>query len=144
MSDDARNPTDAAPMVTADAGQNESALLRELVGDQEEEMGDASSGLPDLESGAEEEMDKKGTGRPNFVRAATGAGRRVESTQEFFRPGNKNRTKQNGRENDDNDNFFAAPRKSAMRGPRTLPLGGGQQTTAGADGGDPESCQGFR
>ena len=109
-------PKEAAPMVTANAGQDESALLRELVGDREEEMRDASSGLSDLESAGEEEVEKEGkcngTGRPNFVRAATGAGKRVESTQQFFRRANKNR---NDLRSDDDD-MFATPSSQTMRG----------------------------
>ena len=70
-------------MVAADI---DTPLLRELVGDQgifgEEEMGDASSELSelsDIERDAKEEVGRKGTGRPNFIRAATGAGRRMEN-----------------------------------------------------------------
>jgi hypothetical protein len=92
--------------------------LRELVGNigsyREEAMEDASSELSELESVAEEELEKKKSGRPNFVRAATGADRRVESTQDFFRRGNRN-GHGNGVSNND-ENFFATPDKTAMRG----------------------------
>ena len=39
-------------MVAVDVGQSESTLLRELVGDHEEEMGDVCSGFSDQESAA--------------------------------------------------------------------------------------------
>jgi len=53
-------------VVAANIDQSESALLRELVGDsgsyREVEMEDASSELSELESSAEEEEEKKGSG----------------------------------------------------------------------------------
>jgi len=42
MSDGAGNPTEAVPVVAADIGQSEGSLLRELVGDREEDVGDDS------------------------------------------------------------------------------------------------------
>jgi len=92
----------------------DTSLLRELVGDQgtfrEKETEEIeSSDLTELESGEEEEeneeAERKRSRRPNFVRAATGVGRRMESTQDFFRRGNKT-----------DDNPFATTGKSAMRG----------------------------
>ena len=81
----------------------------------EENMEDDSSELSDLESVTEKEVEveKEGNGRPNFVRAATGADRRVESNQDFFRRGNRNG---HGNGACDDDEFFATPGKQAMRG----------------------------
>jgi len=84
MSADATGPNEAALVVAARIDQSESALLRELVGElgsyREMGMEDASSELLELESGMEEEEEEKGNGRSNFVSAATGADRRVESS----------------------------------------------------------------
>jgi len=121
MSGGAGPSSDAALVVTAELDYSESALVRELVGDQEAlrevEMGeDSGSELSELESSVvgagEMEVDAR-TGRPNFTRAATGAGRRVESTQEFFRRGGR-KGHSNGA--DDDDAFFTTPGKQAMRG----------------------------
>ena len=90
---EATESTAAAPVVPADIDIH---LLRELVGDQgtfrEKEMeDDTGSELSKLESSMVEGMEVDAvTGRPNFARAATGADRRVESTQEFFRRSNCN------------------------------------------------------
>jgi hypothetical protein len=89
--------------------------LRELLGDQtfrEEEMGDAdseiSSGLSEVESEKEEEQwEGKGKGRPNFKRAAPGAGQE-QSTQEFFRRGNHGAR--------DDDDVFATPSNPGLKG----------------------------
>jgi len=111
MTGGAGESTEAAPVVAASIDQSESALLRELVGEsgsyREAEIEGASSELSELESGAEEEEEKKGSRRPNFVRAATGADRRVESSQDFFRHGNKNRSEPSGMETD--NDYFATP-----------------------------------
>jgi len=106
-------PDETAPLVAVEAGQSESSLLRELVGDagdyREVDMGDAgseaSSGLSELESEVEEEWEGKDRGRPNFRRAAPGAGRQ-QSTQEFFRRGNDS----------SRDDIFSEPNKQIMRG----------------------------
>jgi len=91
MSGKATPSNEAALVVATDI---DTSLARELVGDlgsyREEEMGDAgseaSSSLSEVES--EESMEKqwegKDNGRPNFKRAAPGAGKE-QSTQEFFR-----------------------------------------------------------
>jgi hypothetical protein len=121
MSGETTAPREAAPLVAAEAGQSESSLLRELVGDagdyREEDMEDAgseaSSGLSELESGVGEEWEGKDRGRPNFRRAAPGAGQQ-QSTQEFFRRGNGGGTS-GGRAHNDDD-VFATPRPSVMRG----------------------------
>jgi len=116
MSGEATPPDEAALLVAAEVGQSDSSLLRELVGDREcreEEMEDTSSELSDLESVAENEVEKKDSGRPKIFRAATGADRRVESTQEFFRRGNRIGHSNGSR---DDDSFFATPGKQSMRG----------------------------
>ena len=79
--------TEAAAVVPANIDQSEGSLLRELVGDQEtvtreEEMGDVESELSELESGAGKER----TGRPNFMRAETGAGKMSRSYLLLLRP----------------------------------------------------------
>ena len=76
MSGGAKQPSEAAPMVTASAGRSEGSLLRELVGDRgdyrgEEMEEDSGSELSELESSegemeVEEEWEGKGCGRPNF------------------------------------------------------------------------------
>jgi len=71
-----------------------------------------SSEPSDLESVAENEVEKKDSGYPNFVRAATGADRRMESTQEFFWGGNHT-GHSNSSYND--DSFFMTPGKRSMR-----------------------------
>jgi len=117
MSGGAAQPSEAAPMVTASAGPSEGSLLRELVGERgdyrgEEMEEDSGSELSKLESSVEGGMEADAkTGRPKFTRAATGAGRRVESTQDFFRRGN-------GLSGSSHDevNIFATPGKQAMRG----------------------------
>ena len=98
MTGGAGESTEAAPVVAANIDQSESALLRERVGDKEVlrevEMGDDSgSELTELESsvgGTMEagggEWEGKGRGRPNFRRAAPGAGQQ-QSIQDFFRHG---------------------------------------------------------
>jgi len=108
----ATESTEAAPLV---AKHIDAHLLAEQVGDQgtyrEEEMDDAESGakssdLSKLESETEEEQwEGEDKGRPNYKRAAAGAGQ-LQSTQEFFRRGNGH----------DNDNFFATAGKHSMRG----------------------------
>jgi len=84
MSGGAGHSTDAAPVVAADAEYD----MRELVGDQEAlrevEMGegsDSGSDLTELESSVVRAMEAEGQewermdrGRPNFKRAAPGAG----------------------------------------------------------------------
>jgi len=122
MTGGAGKSTEAAPVVAASIDQSESSLLRELVGDEEAlrevEMGDDSgSELTELESSLggemkEEEWEGKNRGRPNFRRAAPGA-QRQQSTQEFFRRGNLNG---HGNDDGDEDNIFATPGKTAMRG----------------------------
>jgi len=96
MSVGATASDEAAQLVAAEVDQNEKLLCRELVGDQEEEMEDNSgSELSEVESSAVagmevDEAPKKwegqDRGRPNFKRAAPGAGQQ-QSTQEFFRRG---------------------------------------------------------
>jgi len=89
MSAEATGSTNSAPMVTDEV---DSSPVRELVRDgkgyREVEMEDAgsegSSGAEEEE--AESECEGKGGGRPNFKRAARGAGK-LQSTQEFFRRG---------------------------------------------------------
>jgi hypothetical protein len=115
MSGGATEPSEAAPLVAAEAGCSESALLRELGGDQyalrEVEMGegeDSGSELSELED-MEEEKEEKETGRPNFIRADPH--QRVEqSTQEFFR------RRPSAPSNDPEDNIFATPGKATMGG----------------------------
>ena len=95
MSVGATASDEAAQLVAAEVDQNEKLLCRELVGDQEEEMeDDTSSELSELESSvagemavdeATEEWEGQARGRPNYKRAAPGAGH--QSTQEFFRRG---------------------------------------------------------
>jgi len=63
MSGEANRSGEAAQMVAASAYPSEGCLLRELVGDlggyREEDVGDASSELSDLASGAEEKRRKR-------------------------------------------------------------------------------------
>ena len=74
-----------------------------------------SSGLSEMESEEEEEQwEGKDNGRPNFKRAAPGAGKE-QSTQEFFRRGNGNASR-------NDDDFFATPGKQTMRGARARSL----------------------
>jgi len=115
MSGESAKSTKAVSVVAANFEHEEGSLLRELVGDREAlrevEMGkDSGSELSELESGMVGAMEEdKETGRPNFVRAATGVGRMVEqSTQDFFQRGNGN-----GHSDDD---IFATPGKPIMRG----------------------------
>jgi len=67
----------------------------------------------DLENIAENEVEKKDSRNPNFVRTATGAIRRVESTQELFWGGN-HIGHSNGLHDD--DSFFVTPGKQSIRG----------------------------
>jgi len=72
--------TEAAPEVAADFEHfHVEELVRGWEPIREVEMGeDSGSELSELESSVEGKMeDDEETGRPNFVRAATGAGRRV-------------------------------------------------------------------
>jgi hypothetical protein len=116
MSGGATEPSEAAPLVAAEAGRSESALLRELGGDQyalrEVEMGegeDSGSELSELEDTEEEKKEEKETGRPNFVRADPH--QRVEqSTQEFFR------RRPSAPSDDAEDDIFATPGKATMGG----------------------------
>jgi len=104
-------------MVTPSGGPSEGSLLQEYVGDRGDHRGeemeeDSGSELSELEGSVVVgmEVDVR-TGRPKFTRAATGAGRRVESTQEFFRRGNALSNSSR-----DEDNIFATPAKQAIRG----------------------------
>jgi len=115
MSGEATQSNEAAAVVAADI---DISLARELVGDlgsyREEEMEDAgseaSSGLSEVESekGMEGQWEGKDNGRPNFKRAAPGAGRE-QSTQEFFRHGKGNTVR-------NEEDIFATSGKQIMRG----------------------------
>jgi len=116
MSGGGTESTESAPLVADHIGTH---LLAEQVGDQEtyreEEIEDVESGaessdLSELESEEEgKQWEGKDKGRPNFKRAAVGAGQQ-QSTQEFFRHGNGGN---NGMSDD--DNFFATTGKQSMR-----------------------------
>ena len=99
-------------------GYGESFLPRELVGDREMRrvvgMGDSGSEFSELES----EVAGKETGRSKFVRTTAGAGKRVEeSTEDFFRRGDKNRSMHTGESGKGgNDDIFAAPSNPASKG----------------------------
>jgi len=113
MSVGATEPTETAPVVAAEAGQSESSPLRELVGDQEVEMGDGSGRkLSELESSVVGGMEmEEELGRPKFRRAVPGAGQQ-QSTQNFFQRGNYHRLGNGSRDNDD---IFATPSKQTPR-----------------------------
>jgi len=119
-------------VVPANHEHDEGSLMRELVGDREVEMEDTGSELSELEGSAVGMEEEEETGRPNFVRAATEAGRRVEqSIQEFFWRGNGN-----GHSND--DLFDASGKVDPEGGPRVCSLGGSRQPAAGGNGADAE------
>jgi len=115
MSGEATESTEAAPMVAANIDASLVRKLGETQGtyrEEEVEESDGGSELSELESSVAGgmEVDQK-TGRPNFPRAATRADRRVESTQEFFRRGNRSGLGNGSR---DDDNVCATPQLVAM------------------------------
>jgi len=107
MSAGATGATNAAPMVADEA---DSSPLRQLVMDgkgyREVEMEDANSGGESEEE--EEGWEGKSRGRPNYKRAAPGAGRQQQSTQEFFRRGSQLSMGEL--------NMFDTPGKTPMKG----------------------------
>jgi hypothetical protein len=114
MSGGAGPPSNAAPVVTADLGQSESTSVRggqgtfrETAMEMEEDSG---SELTELEEMEEEEWEGKGRGRPNFKRAAPGAGQQ-QSTPDFFRHGNRSM-----HADSIEDDIFSTPGRPVMRG----------------------------